>query len=247
MDSKTKTPFQLFFSPKQWCQRRCLSQFVLISVLISFWCSTHNFDFFVINDVGGYCPLDSVQDFSSVFRFFVFSFPPPVFHCCAGGQDISCTVFAQSEIAKDSFCACLQFPPNAHCFQLYPAKHFDQRSGFLFLWLQLHCPASKLLTGQEVFFAISALIQFAGSSQFRFELKLRFSENHFPTSVTLPTITPHRHGFEEFGFGLWKFLSRHSDMMGLNSEIFSFKLSQSYVMVFNSNNYSLKLSCTCNC
>ena len=143
--------FSAVFFPKQWYQRRCLSQFVLIFCAHFFWCSTHNFDFFVINDVGGYCPLDSVQDFSSVFRFFVFSFPPPVFHCCAGGQDISCTVFAQSEIAKDSFCACLQFPPNAHCFQLYPAKHFDQRSGFLFLWLQLHCPTSKLLTGQDFF------------------------------------------------------------------------------------------------
>ena len=28
----------------------------------------------------------------------------------AAGQDISCTVFAQSEIAKVSFCGCLQFP-----------------------------------------------------------------------------------------------------------------------------------------
>ena len=132
MDSKTKTPFQLFFFPKQWCQRRCLSQFVLISVLISFWCSTHNFDFFVINDVGGYCPLDSVQDFSSVFRFFVFSFPPPVFHCCAGGQDISCTVFAQSEIAKDSFCACLQFPRALIVFNFIPQNTLINGQDFFF-------------------------------------------------------------------------------------------------------------------
>ena len=218
-----------------------------------FWCSTHNFDFLwsVPQVAGGHCPriflcfsvfffvfffstcvpllcrwIVSWTFFCLFFSPFFLSFPhAPVFHCCAGGRDISCTVFAQSEIAKDSFCACLQFPPFAHCFQLYPAKHFDQRSGFLFLWLQFHCP-SKLLTGQELFFAISALIQFAGSSQFGFELKLRFSENHFPTSVTLPTITPHRHGFEEFGSGLWKFPSSHSDMMGLNREIFSFKLSQ---------------------
>ena len=246
MDSKTKTPFQLFFFPKQWCQRRCLSQFVLISVLISFWWSTHNFDFFVINDVGGYCPLDSVQDFSSVFRFFsCFLFP----HLCS----------IVVQVAKIS---AAQFLPKVKL----PRIHFALVSNFLPTLIVFNfIPQNTLINGQDFFFsdynyivqhpnfwparsffAISALIQFAGSSQFRFELKLRFSENHFPTSVTLPTITLHRHGFEEFGFGLWK-LSRHSDMMVLNSEIFSFKLSQNYVMVFNSNNYSLKLSCTCNC
>ena len=126
-----------------------------------FWCSTHNFDFFVINDIGGYCPLDSVQDFSSVFLFFscflfphlcsivvqvnsvldfflffspfFLSFPhAPVFHCCAGGRDISCTVFAQSEIAKDSFCACLQFPQALIVFNFIPQNTLINGQDFFF-------------------------------------------------------------------------------------------------------------------
>ena len=41
------------------------------------------------------------------------------------GQDISCRVFAQSEIAKVSFCGCLQFPHFWLSLFSTPAKHFD--------------------------------------------------------------------------------------------------------------------------
>ena len=190
----------------------------------------------------------TVHEFSCVFLFFffVFFFPTCVPLLCRWPR-----------YQLHSFC------PKWNCqgFILRLSPISSQRSLFSTLsrktlWstvrisfslITIPLPSIQTFDRPGAFFATSAFIQFAGSSQFGFELKLRFSENHFPTSVTLPTITPHRHGFEEFGFGLWKFLSRHSDMMVSNREIFSFKLSQSYVMVFNSNDYYFKLSCTCNC
>ena len=161
------------------------------------------------------------------FGFSCFLFP----HLCSIVVQVAKISAAQFlpkvKLPRIHFALVSNFLPTLIVFNFIPQNTLINGQDFFFSDYNYIARHQNFSTGQEVFFAISALIQFAGSSQFKFELKLRFSENHFPTSVTLPTITPHRHGFEEFGFGLWKFLSRHSDKMVLNSEIFSFKLSQS--------------------
>ena len=217
-----------------------------------FWCSTHNFDFLwsVPQGAGGHCPRIFLC-FSVFFFVFFFSTCVPLLcrwivswtsFCfflhffCVSPTHLCSIVVQVAEISAAQFLPKVKLPRihfalvsnflKRSLFSTLSRKTLWSTVRISFSLITIPLPSIQTFDRPGAFFAISALIQFAGSSQFGFELKLRFSENHFPTSVTLPTITPHRHGFEEFGFGLWKFPSSHSDMMGLNREIFSFKLSQ---------------------
>ena len=123
-------------------------------------------------------------------HFFGVSLVCFFFHRCsivaAGVLDISCRLFAQSEIAKVSFCGCLQFP---HfwliVFNSCPGFQQNTLIGFSFDRDQI----------ANSFFCdfIPNPIGCNGSTQKRW-----FSRNHFPTSVTLPTITLSHHGPKNF-------------------------------------------------
>ena len=84
MDSKTKTPFQLFIFPEAM-----MSEVVFVTICLDF-CA--HFFFGVPHIILIFCDqclmvqVATVHKFSCVFFCFFssFSFPPPVFHCCAG-------------------------------------------------------------------------------------------------------------------------------------------------------------------
>ena len=83
MDSKTKTPFQLFIFPEAM-----MSEVVFVTIFLDF-CA--HFFFGVPHIILIFCDqclkvqVATVHEFSCVFLFFSsFSFSPPVFHCCAG-------------------------------------------------------------------------------------------------------------------------------------------------------------------
>ena len=86
MDSKTKTPFQLFIFPEAM-----MSEVVFVTICLDF-CA--HFFFGVPHIILIFCDqclmvqVATVHKFSCVFFCFFssFSFPPPVFHCCAGEQ-----------------------------------------------------------------------------------------------------------------------------------------------------------------
>ena len=112
--------------------------------------------------------------FTCVFLF------PPVFHCgcwCPGYQlqtfcpKWNCQGFVLRLSPISSFLT--------HCFQLFPAKHFDRFPSKKFLlWPRSNC---------KQFFCDFILnpIGCNGSTQKRW-----FSRNHFPTSVTLSNNNP---------------------------------------------------------
>ena len=160
MDSKTKTPFQLFIFPEAMmlevvfvtiCLDFCAHFFFGVPHIILIFCdqclkvqvaTVHEFScVFSVFSLRFLFPhlcsivvlLNSVLDFFLFFSPFFLCFPhAPVFHCCAGGRDISCTVFAQSEIAKDSFCACLQFPQALIVFNFIPQNTLINGQDFFF-------------------------------------------------------------------------------------------------------------------
>ena len=243
MDSKTKTPFLLFFSP-----RAMMSEAVFVTICLDFcthlfWCSTRiilNFFFSISHEAGGYRP-------EFFCFFFVFSSSPTCVPLLCRWPRYQLHSFCSKWNCQGFILRLSPISPQRSLFSTLSRKTLWSMVRISFSLITITFFSIQTFDRPGGFFCHFSLNPICWLIAVRVQIKLRFSENHFPTSVTLPTITPHRHGFEEFGFGLWKFLSRHSDMMGLNSEIFSFKLSQSYVMVFNINNYSLKLSCTCNC